>query len=114
MKFLADENIPLDVINFLKSRNIDVVTLSDLGKSRLLDKEIADIAQKENRIILTLDLDFGYIYYFEKRNLINIVIFRANPSTPEKIIELLTNLLNSNAKIEGLVMITKNKIRVSK
>lgn len=85
-----------------------------MGKSRALDREVADIAQKENRIVLTLDLDFGYIYYFEKRGFINIVIIRAKSNTPNEIIKLINKFLDSNTKPEGLIVVTENKIRVLK
>lgn len=112
MKWLVDENIPSTVVEFLKNQKIDVKVLDELTKSRLNDIEIAELAEKEKRVILTLDLDFGYIHYFEKRGLVNIVIIRARPSTPENIIRLLKKFLDSKIEAKGLVIVSENKIRV--
>ena len=112
MRFLADENIHSSVVEFLRSKGLDVVTVVELDKARIKDTEVADLAQKEKRIILTLDLDFGYIYYFEKRGLINVVVVRAKPAAPEKIIILLEKFLKSKIEPKGLVVVSEKRIRI--
>ncbi len=110
MKWLIDENIPSSVIEFLKNRETDVKTLDELTKTRIDDLEVAELAGKENRVILTLD--FGYIYYFEKRGVVDIVIIRVKPATPENILKLLTKFFASKIEPRGLVIVSEKKIRV--
>jgi len=62
MRILADENIP-SVVKFIKEKGHDVVTLYDLNKREISDVEVVETAEKDDRIILTLDLDFGHMYY---------------------------------------------------
>ncbi len=112
MKWLIDENIPSAVVEFLKNLETDVKTIDELVKTRVDDLEIAELAEKENRVLLTLDLDFGYIYYFEKRGLMNIVITRVKPATPENIIKLLMRFFDSKIEPNGLVVVSEKKIRV--
>ena len=62
MKFLADENIPLKVVEELRQMNIDILSLS-LLKPGATDYEAAQIAQKEKKIIITFDKDFGRLIF---------------------------------------------------
>lgn len=62
MRILADENIPHSVVEILRKKDHDVVTLYELGKKGISDGEVIEIARDDNRTILTLDPDFGRIY----------------------------------------------------
>lgn len=58
MRFLVDENLPLEIIEYLLSVNHDVfdVAASDLRGSS--DKILWSKAAEEKRIIITRDLDY--------------------------------------------------------
>ena len=99
MKFLADINIPQSVISYLVQNNHAVL---DLKKVNLLakDNEIIELAQKEGRIVLTLDKDFIGLTQFPKYHVACIII-RLKNQNPKNIINYLNQLLN-NQKIEIL------------
>lgn len=99
MKFLADINIPQSVISYLIQKNYDVL---DLKKVNLLtkDTEIIKSAQKERRIVLTLDKDFIALTQFPKYKVACIVI-RLKDQNPKNIVNYLNQLL-SNQKTEIL------------
>ena len=67
MKVLADENIPLSAVKFLRARGHDVTTLLDIGKTGIPDSEVVEIAEKDGRIILTLELILGTYIISQKR-----------------------------------------------
>jgi len=110
MKILADENISQTVIESLRKQGHDVISIYDLGMLGIDDERVMDIAIKENRIIITLDLDFGYLY-FKKREKVRIIVIRARPSVPTNVIRLLNNFLKLKTTPKGLIIITENKIR---
>lgn len=99
MKFLADINIPQSVILYLIQNNYDVL---DFKKVNLLakDTEIIRLAQKEKRVILTLDKDFIALTQFPKYQVACIVI-RLKNQNPRNIVNYLNQLL-SNQKTEIL------------
>lgn len=99
MEFLADINIPQSVISYLIQKNHDVL---DLKKVNLFakDTEIIKSAQKESRIVLTLDKDFIALTQFPKYKVACIVI-RLKDQNPKNIVNYLNQLL-SNQKIEIL------------
>ena len=63
-KLLADLNISVATVNFFSSLGYDIKRVSPLLKT---DEEVVNLAQKEQRTILTFDKDFGEIYYFAKK-----------------------------------------------
>jgi len=60
--FLIDENIPLSIIKFLRSKGFKVYRLGEVGLKGARDREVADYASQNNLTLITLDKDFGYIY----------------------------------------------------
>lgn len=114
MRILADENIPFSVVKFLKKEGYDVVTLYDLNKRGISDMEVVETAEKDDRIILTLDLDFGHMYYFSEQGKINIIVVRPKIIFSENIIKCLNRFFDLNIKPEGLIVISEKKIRIIK
>jgi predicted nuclease of predicted toxin-antitoxin system len=61
MRFLLDMNLPPAIAERLRAEGHDAVHLRDVGGSNLSDSEIFELANKEHRIVITFDLDFGEI-----------------------------------------------------
>ncbi|MEA1964402.1 MAG: DUF5615 family PIN-like protein [Candidatus Aerophobetes bacterium] len=55
---LCDEHIPNPVVEGLRRRGLNVVTVQEIGLSSKEDKTIMDRAREEGRIIYTRDADF--------------------------------------------------------
>ena len=62
MKFLANENFPLDSIKYLIGKGIDVKAVGAHFPG-VSDKEVIEFAEKEQRIILTFDRDYGELIF---------------------------------------------------
>lgn len=58
MRFLVDENLPVDVQRILEERGHDVLYLPHSPHRGAADEEVWSIAAREERIIVTRDLDF--------------------------------------------------------
>ncbi|MBF2007958.1 MAG: DUF5615 family PIN-like protein [Chlorogloeopsis fritschii C42_A2020_084] len=94
MKFLADMGISPRTVNWLKAAGYDVVHLVDEGLERLPDDEILLKARLEGRILLTVDLDFGYLLAVSGATLPSVIIFRLGNERYEIINERLVEVLN--------------------
>ena len=114
MRILADENIPLSVVKFLKKEGHDVLTLYDLNKRGISDIEVVETAEKDDRIILTLDLDFGHMYYFSEQGKINIIVVRPKVIFPENIMNCLNRFFDLKIAPKGLIVISEKKVRIIK
>ena len=58
LRLLADENIPKKLVTFLRQYGVDVTRLQDLGIRGISDRELVNIANELERIVLTRDADF--------------------------------------------------------
>ena len=62
MRLLADENVPGDLVNGLRAAEQDVVWVRRDAPGAS-DEEILQWAQREARVVLTFDKDFGDLAY---------------------------------------------------
>lgn len=93
MKFLADENIPLKVIKNLRKSEINITSISEQNPGAT-DIEVIKLAQKENRIIITFDKEFGEFIFNKKYQIPGIILLRLKPHNADYIFREIRNLLN--------------------
>ncbi len=65
MRFLADENFPLDAVEVLRQSGHDVAWIRS-DSPGIADPQVLERAQTENRIVLTFDKDFGELAFRNK------------------------------------------------
>lgn len=66
MKFLANENIPVELVNELRKLGYDILKVDEIKKG-MKDREVIEFSHKEERILITFDKDFGELVVKEKR-----------------------------------------------
>lgn len=93
MRFLADMGVSLSTVAFLRKYEHDVVHLRDENLQRLPDRDIIKKAISEERIILTMDLDFGYLIAISKASLPSAIIFRLKNESPQNVNKRLEKVL---------------------
>ncbi len=76
MKFKIDENLPLQFAQALKSVGHDAVTVVQEGLSGTPDPEVMSVCRSEDRIIVTLDVDFADIRSYPPEDTPGIIVFR--------------------------------------
>ena len=94
MQFLANENFPLISVRLLRDAGYDIVSITE-DSPGAKDIDILARAEREGRIVLTFDRDYGELIYRLKRPTPpGIVYFRFDPTSPEEpakhILQLLT------------------------
>ena len=115
MKFLADMGISPETVEFLRQLSFDAKHLSEEGLYRLKDSDILAKAKREGRIVLTSDLDFGYLVAVSGAQFPSIILFRLANMRPSsvnahlaKVLECCQNVLKEGA----VVTVTESRIRV--
>ncbi len=76
--YLLDENIPLGLKRVFTELDLDAFHLSE-GDRGLSDEEVLDRAMRENRVLVTSDLDFGRLYHLRFRGEVGIIVLRIRP-----------------------------------
>ncbi|HET7116878.1 MAG TPA: DUF5615 family PIN-like protein [Hanamia sp.] len=84
MKLLANENFPKASVLLLRKLNYDVKSIGEDNPS-VSDKSVMEIADREQRIILTFDRDYGeLIYKHNLRPVKGVIFLRLYNYTPEE------------------------------
>ena len=82
--YLADENFPIASVRLLRKAGLDVFAVVE-EMPGATDAMILQLAEREYRIILTFDRDFGeLIYRYQLGTPTGVVYFRYDPITPEE------------------------------
>jgi predicted nuclease of predicted toxin-antitoxin system len=112
LKFLVDVNIEKPIINFLIKKGFDIKCVVDIDK-KMTDYSVCEIANTEQRVLITNDKDFGEIVFFQKRISSGIILLRIKGGDASEKILLLEKLLDNHYGkiINHFVVITKEKFR---
>jgi predicted nuclease of predicted toxin-antitoxin system len=115
MKFLADMGISPRVVEELRQKGHDAVHLIDEGLHRLPDGDVLDKTLRENRILLTHDLDFGELLAASGGRLPSVIIFRLKDMRAANVSRHLFSVIRqqSDALNRGAICsVTEHKVRV--
>jgi predicted nuclease of predicted toxin-antitoxin system len=93
VKFLADMNISLATVRWLRAQGHDATHLRELGLQREIDENILLKARNEQCILLTMDLDFGYLLAVSGEALPSVILLRLGTETAEVVNQHLAALL---------------------
>lgn len=77
--------ISMTTVQALRASGHEAVHLQEEGLERLADTAILEKARQEERIVLTCDLDFGYILATGTYTLPSVIIFRLQSYTPTSV-----------------------------
>ncbi len=76
MKFKIDENLPIEFAELLTDATHDAVTVSTQGLRGTDDPTLVDICMREDRILVTLDLDFADIRSYPPQDFPGFIVLR--------------------------------------
>ena len=93
MKIKLDENMPASAAPLLRQRGYDVHTVFDEALNGDVDERIAETCRKEQRVLITLDMDFSDIRAYPPRDYAGIILLRPRRQSEPQIIKLLEAIL---------------------
>ena len=121
LRFLLDANLSSETAVFLRQQfSFDVASLLEQKHADLSDEEIVNLAITENRIIITLDLDFGELYHQkEMRPIFGVIILRLRDQRVERVNDTLRKFFQSLPEQKrfldhpkALAVITETTVRI--
>jgi predicted nuclease of predicted toxin-antitoxin system len=111
-KFLADENIPAKTVQALKQKGIDITSILETSHG-LKDTEVLDIANRQGRILITFDTDFGNLVIKQKLKTKGIILLRFKPKSPQQIAKTIEQMLTAKKRIENhFIVVREYDIRI--
>ena len=115
MRFKTDENLPVEAAGILRDAGHDALTIHDQRMVGDLDKEIAAGCRSEQRVIVTLDLDFADIRTYPPGDYHGIVVLRPRIQAKPNVLALtakLLALLDTEPLVGNLWMLQVNGLRI--
>ena len=115
MKFLADEGVDKPIVIALREAgfDIDYILESHPGTD---DETILQIANSQERILLTQDKDFGELVFRLKQSHTGIILIRLEGYTPDSKAQTVKDLLSAhqNELAKAFTVVQPNAIRIRK
>ena len=118
MRFLTDENIAKSVVQALRKLEFDVKDIKEERLQGTSDEHIIQLANREDRIIITHDKDFGDLLSNQTIRHKGVILVRLKKQGPDNTIRVLSDLLRSDIgdKIKDNILVvseTKTTIHTS-
>jgi predicted nuclease of predicted toxin-antitoxin system len=101
LKFLVDAGVGKAVEEWLRKSGCDTKSVREINP-QAKDAEILHLAESENRMVITMDKDFGELVYNSKLTHSGVLILRLEAATGSEKVAILKNILNEySEKISG-------------
>lgn len=97
MRFLLNMNVPRELGRRLTAEGHDCRHVGDIGMAQASDLAITENARTNGEVILTHDLDYGYLLAFSGEAAPSVVIFRLRNTHPSN---LFARLMSTWREIE--------------
>ncbi len=115
MRFKIDENLPVNCADILLKKGYNAETVIQEDLQGATDQTLAEICKLENRILITLDLDFSDIRSYPPGYNPGIIVLRLSEQSieaSESAILRLTLLFPQESPINKLWIVDETNIRI--
>ena len=93
MQFKIDENLHPEVAALLSQHGHDATTVYDQGLRGHSDTEIAQVCQREARVLVTMDLDFADIRAYPPQDYVGIIVLRLTDQSRPAVLRVFRQIL---------------------
>jgi predicted nuclease of predicted toxin-antitoxin system len=116
VRFLADMCVDVRIVKWLLQNGHDATHLRDQLLHRMQNGEIFEKAIREERIVITFDLDFGEIAALTESRKASVILFRLKNTRTPHVIERLSSVIESfpDALARGCIVTvedTRSRVR---
>jgi len=115
MRFKVDESLHVEVADLLRGQGHDALTVFDQGLRGRNDHALADICRTENRVLLSLDLDFSNILMFPPEHYPGLIVLRLRKKGRTAVLHVVTRVMDHLSKepLAGrLWIVDEHRIRI--
>lgn len=112
MKFFADENMPREIIEWLRMSGHDVIYAAETDPG-VADTAWLNFAERDERILLTADKDFGELIFRDKMNTHGVILLRLFHLTVQDVLARVQSVWSViESRLQGhFVVVTERRVR---
>lgn len=115
MQIKLDENMPVEAVVAFQNASYQADTVGDEQLAGHVDSSIALVCKRENRILITLDLDFSDIRHYPPEEYPGIIVLRPaiqNRGTILRLVENVVTLLAAHPIHHQLWVVNETGLRI--
>ncbi len=115
MIFIADENIDRPIIERLRLDGHTLISILETGRG-ISDKEVLELSDVNEALLLTIDKDFGEIIYRTKNRSSGIILIRLAGLTNAEKADIVSECINKygSEMLNSFSVISKKSVRIRK
>jgi predicted nuclease of predicted toxin-antitoxin system len=112
VRLLLDENLSPRQAAILREQGHDAIAVLDIGLSGQPDEAIREHAVAENRVLLTLDVDFANIHRFPPAGTPGVIRLKIHPPTEATIQEQIAKAIAvlKDTPMEGCLAVSQGDV----
>lgn len=110
-----DENLPVEAADLLKTGGHECHTVFDEQLGGADDTSLHERCRREERVLLTLDLDFADIRTYPPAESAGIVVLRPEEPDRDRVLQLVRQILPAMAResvTQSLWIVEESRIRI--
>jgi predicted nuclease of predicted toxin-antitoxin system len=113
VKVLADENVPAPAVTALRQHGHDVVWMHEDAPGTP-DPHVLARAQREGRVVITFDKDFGELAFrMGAASAVGVILFRITANSPESVARTAVAILADRSDWAGhFAVVEDDRIRI--
>ena len=115
MKFKTDENLPIEAAFLFREAGFACDTVLDENLTGASDELVAAKVRAEDRILVTLDLDFSNIQVYPPSQYTGIVVLRPKTQDKDAVLTLVLKLIHvfgERSPSGELWIVQRDRIRI--
>lgn len=115
LRFLVDIGVSKNVEQWLSTNGYDITTIRELNP-RMPDEEILALAATENRMVITMDKDFGELVYHSGLAHAGVLLLRLEDATGAEKVSVIESILSEHADklLNNFCVFQDGKLRIRK
>lgn len=113
MRFLADENVPRQIVDKLRSAELDVISILEASPGAP-DDAVIEMAGKQDRLLVTEDRDFGEMVVRRRLTIAGVILLElvrlSNAAAAARVAEVI--VAHADRLPGNLVVIEPGRVRI--
>jgi len=115
MKFKVDENLPVELTGELRGARHEAVTVAEQQLVGSSDLDLSEVCRSEDRVLVTLDLDFADIRTYPPEDYPGMIVLRLARQDKPYVLDVFRRLLRviDHEPLDGhLWVVEENRLRI--